>query len=443
MAIRHVSMQKTDEQTALYQIFIRNYTQDGTFLSAIPRLKEIQQLGCSWVYVTPIHPIGKLNRKGSLGSPYAIQDYRTINPELGTLDDFKQFVAAVHELGFMLMIDVVYNHTAPDSELVQKHPEWFLKNADATIGRKCADWSDVVDFDYYAPVAQPGLWDELIDTLEYWRTLGVDGFRCDVASLVPVEFWKEARLRINRYNETSGLEERPTLWLAESVHPSFIVYLRSMGYNAWSDPEIHSAFDLSYDYDGFEILEQVWAGQKNITVYLDHVRIQDALYPVSAQKIRFLENHDQKRAAWRFKDLDVLRAWTLFYQFLPGCTFVYMGQEWGIIEYPSLFEKQPVPWETKNKKFYDFFTNCFSYTQNIKRNKTTFSYEMLGDGIVLMRRTGKHKRWHAICNLYAHKGFITIPETVSGKELFSKNAIALTGKIAIPESCLLIEEALQ
>ncbi|HPD80780.1 MAG TPA: alpha-amylase family glycosyl hydrolase [Spirochaetales bacterium] len=438
----HPVLHKIPETTALYQIYLRNYTKEGTFRSAISKLDEIKQLGCSWVYITPIHPIGKQNRKGSLGSPYAIQDYRAINPELGTLADFQAFIDAVHNAGLKLMIDVVFNHTAPDSVLAQQHPEWFMKAANGSAGRKCADWSDVIDFDYMSNASQSGLWNELIDTLDYWRTLGVDGFRCDVASLIPVDFWEQARLHINRYNDTTARDDRPTLWLAESVHPSFIIKLREMGYNAWSDPEIHRAFDLSYDYDGFEILEQVWAGQKNITAYLDHVQLQQALYPASAQKIRFLENHDQKRAAWRFKDIDMLKAWTLFYQFLPGHTFVYMGQEWGISDYPSLFEKQPVPWETKNNEFYTFFTHCFSLTQQIKTHKTAFSYTAYGDGIILLTRRGEHTQWHALCNLNAHKGYITIPGTISGKELFENKHITLSGKIMLPENCLLIEEAL-
>ena len=430
------------EQLSIYQVFIRNYTQEGTFTAAISRLHEIAELGCSWIYLTPIHPIGTVNRKGSAGSPYAIRDYRSINPELGSLDDFKQFIAAVHSLGLKLMIDVVYNHTAPDSLLAQAHPEWYMHAPDGALSRKCDDWSDVADFDYNATASRPALWEELIDTLEYWRSLGVDGFRCDVASLVPVDFWIQARARVNRFNPATGKEDRPTLWLAETVHPSFVLQLRTLGYQAWSDPEIHEAFDLSYDYDGFEILEQVWAGQKNITAYLDHVKLQQALYPASAQKIRFLENHDQKRAAWRFKDSDMLKAWTLFYQFLPGCTFVYMGQEWGISEYPSLFEKQPVPWETKNSEFNKFFTQCFSLTQQIKAHQAAFSYMALADGIILLTRRGEHAQWHALCNLSARKGYITIPGTISGKNLFDNKPITLCGKIVIPENCLLIEEAL-
>ena len=167
-------LEQVPEHLSIYQIFVRNYTEEGTFLAAIPRLGEVAALGCAWVYLTPIHPIGSKDRKGSRGSPYAISDYRSVNPELGTLEDFGHFAEAVHKLGLKLMIDVVYNHTAPDSLLARAHPEWFMHAPDGSLSRKCGDWSDVVDFDYYAPASKPALWDELIDILDYWRGIGVD-----------------------------------------------------------------------------------------------------------------------------------------------------------------------------------------------------------------------------------------------------------------------------
>ncbi|MGB9686263.1 MAG: alpha-amylase family glycosyl hydrolase, partial [Rectinema subterraneum] len=168
------------ETDAIYQIYLRNFTKEGTFRAAIPHLARIANMGFTWVYLTPIHPIGEEARKGSLGSPYAIRNYREINPELGSLEDFQAFIAEAHRIGLRVMIDVVFNHTSPDSILVQEHPDWFLKGPDGKPARKCEDWSDVVDFDYSA---SPHLWVELISTLAMWRDRGVDGFRCDVASL--------------------------------------------------------------------------------------------------------------------------------------------------------------------------------------------------------------------------------------------------------------------
>jgi len=177
------------ETDAIYQIYPRNFTKEGTLRAAIPQLGRIVAMGFDWVYLTPIHPIGKAARKGSLGSPYAIYDYRAINPELGSEADFAAFIDAAHAHRLKVMIDVVYNHTSPDSVLAREHPDWFLRGPDGRPGRKCGDWSDVVDFDYQA---SPHLWVELIDTLSMWRGRGGGGFCCDVGSLGPAAFLEEA-----------------------------------------------------------------------------------------------------------------------------------------------------------------------------------------------------------------------------------------------------------
>lgn len=426
------------ETTALYQIFIRNYTKEGTFAAATKRLSEVKTLGFSWVYLTPIHPIGKINRKGSQGSPYAIADYHKVDPELGTVDDLKHFIAEANRLGLKVMIDVVYNHTAPDSRLAHEHPEWFLKGADGKPGRKCEDWSDVIDLDYLSPESRDSLWDELIETLIYWRELGIEGFRCDVASLVPREFWVEARKRVNQWDPAAGNEKRPTLWLAESVHPSFLLYLRDAGFHAWSEPELHDAFDLTYDYDGWQRLEQVWSGKRSLSYYLDFLDVQRAAYPEWARKIRYLENHDQRRAASRFGKGKRLEAWTAFYQLLPGCTFAYMGQEWAIEEYPTLFEKNPVPWEQGDKAFREYFGKLFSATQKIKSEAPRFSWTELAEGLVLLERQGTSGTYQCLCNLDGRSGLIELSKPLEGTDLLSGKSVSLKGRIDIPQGALLI-----
>ncbi|MFQ3546949.1 MAG: alpha-amylase family glycosyl hydrolase [Termitinemataceae bacterium] len=431
------------ETEAFYQIFIRNYTSEGTFRAAMKRLPEVKALGFPWVYLTPIHPIGKVHRKGTQGSPYAIADYREVDPQLGSLEDFKIFIQEANKLGLKVMIDVVYNHTSPDSRLAQEHPEWFLQDDEGKLSRKCDDWSDVVDLDYFSEQQHPGLWDELIDTLVYWREAGVEGFRCDVASLVPREFWIEARKRVNLWDPATGTEKRPTLWLAESVHPSFLVYLRRKGFHAWSEAELHDAFDLTYDYDGWQRLEQVWAGKRRLRYYLDYLEVQEAMYPAWARKIRYLENHDQRRAAARFGNGPRLEAWTGFYQLLPGCTFTYMGQESAISEYPTLFEKNPVPWETGNPRFKDFYSKLFSITQKIKATASIVRVTELGEGLVSIERhhtKEASKKFTAICNLDDRSGFIELQQPIRGTELVTGKDIELSGRIDIPRGILIIEQ---
>ena len=135
------------QQQIIYSVFVRNHTEEGTFRAVIPDLPRIRALGADFIWLMPVHPIGEKERKGTLGSPYAISDYRAVNPEYGTLDDFRALVDAIHANGMRCMIDVVYNHTSPDSVLSQTHPEFFYHRPDGSFGNQIGDWSDVIDLD--------------------------------------------------------------------------------------------------------------------------------------------------------------------------------------------------------------------------------------------------------------------------------------------------------
>ncbi len=153
-----------------------------------------------------------------------------------------------------------------------------------------------------------------------WTAFAATGF------LVPVDFRKQARQRVNQYDPGSRRDRYPLVWLAESVHPRFLKEMRDAGWGAWSEPELHSVFDLSYDYDGWERLEKVWSGARPAAYYLDYLYAQETLYPARARKIRFLENHDQERIAGRFVTRGRLEAWTVMTFFIPGLAFAYMGR---------------------------------------------------------------------------------------------------------------------
>ena len=147
----------------MYSIFVRQYSKEGTFAGVKRDLDRIRSLGVDVIWLMPIHPIGLKNRKGALGSPYAIQDYRKVNPEFGTLDDFRCLIDGIHQRGMKCIIDVVYNHTSPDSWLAKHHPEWFFHQADGSFGNRIGEWSDIIDLDY----SQKDLWKYQIETLKY------------------------------------------------------------------------------------------------------------------------------------------------------------------------------------------------------------------------------------------------------------------------------------
>jgi glycosidase len=402
--------------TSIYQIFPRNYTAEGTLGAAAKRLVEVAELGFEWVYLTPVHPIGTAKRKGSLGSPYAIADYRAVDPILGGESGLRKFIDEAHRFGLGVVMDIVYNHTSPDSALLREHPEWFWKGKDGAPGPRIADWSDVVDLDY----SKRELWDYQIETLEKWARFGADGFRCDVASLVPVEFWVEARRRLAELRASEGKE--PLLWIAESVHRDFVVECRRRGIAAASDPELHAAFDISYDYDGREDLDAAWRGERSLAAYLRHLEIQEALYPERAVKLRFIENHDQGRAAARFGRGARLRNWTLFSMLLPGAYLAYMGEEEAMERRIGLFDRETMAEAEGDPSFRPFFARALCLAKRIKAEAPFFDARLLAEGVVLVERRSRAaggKRYAAILNLDGRSGRIELPRglKLEGKSL--------------------------
>lgn len=318
----------------IYSVYVRNHTNDGTFNAVAEDLARIKSLGTDIIWFMPIHPIGVKNKKGSLGCPYANKDYRTTNPEYGTMDDFKSLVEKIHAKGMKCIIDVVYNHTSPDSNLSVEHPEFFYRKPDGSFGNKVGDWSDIIDLDY----SNKELWQYQIDSLVMWAKI-VDGFRCDVASFVPVEFWKQAREAVAKVNPDC-------IWLAESVHSSFNVFSRKSGIYTASDYELFDAFDMEYDYDIREVFDKYLKGETTLSNYMDMFNYQEAIYPQNYDKMRFLENHDQPRICHYVKNKSDLENYTAFLYFLKGSTLIYAGQEFGCDETPSLFDKDVFPRNT-------------------------------------------------------------------------------------------------
>ena len=318
----------------MYSIYVRNYSAEGTFEAVRRDLPRIREMGVDIIWLMPIHPCGVKCRKGTLGSPYAISDYRAVNPEFGTMEDFKRLVDAIHAEGMKCIIDVVYNHTSPDSVLVREHPEWFYRKANGELGNRIGDWYDVVDLDY----GNRALWEYQIETLKQWADI-VDGFRCDVAPLIPLEFWLEARRTVNALHPNC-------LWLSESVEPCFITGTRAQGIASLSDSEIYQAFDLCYDYDIFPDFLRYLKGEIPLSQYADAVNRQEYIYPENYVKLRFLENHDNNRAKQLLPDERALRNYTAFLYFQKGMTLLYAGQEVEATHTPSLFDKDTVIWET-------------------------------------------------------------------------------------------------
>lgn len=334
----------------IYSVFIRNYSEEGTFQSIQNDLKRIKNLGTDIIWFLPFYPIGEIKRKGSVGSPYAIKDYRGLDTTHGTLEDFKQLVEEIHALDMTVMMDIVFNHTSPDSVLVEEHPEWFFKKSNGEMGNQVGEWTDIVDLDY----SNKALWDYQIDTITQWAEL-VDGFRCDVAPLVPVAFWEKARAAVS--------EIKPDfIWLAESIERHFLQYLRTENVLAHSDGEMYQAFDMSYDYDVYPAFKEYVLDEAPLSKYIYALNLQDSNYPDNYIKVKFLENHDQDRIAALIRDIDDLKQWNAFNYLQKGANLIYNGQEVLADKVPSLFEKDTIDWEASHD-----LSTYMSHLANLKK----------------------------------------------------------------------------
>ncbi len=262
-----------------------------------------------------------------------IRDYRALNPELGTDADFDALVASAHEKGLKVMLDVVFNHTSQDSVLIVEHPDFFHRNAEGKPITTVPQWTDIIDLKH----PNPELTRYLIDSLAVWVRRGVDGFRCDVASLVPVEFWVQAR---------SELAEMKSdlLWLAETVHPMMVEHRRATGLPTAGDGEMYAAFDIEYQYDLWSIWQAAVDCQVPVGRYLEMLRWQDSTLPGNYAKLRFVENHDQYRIMYFAPTRAQALAWTAAMACSRGPLLIYAGQESGLRKWPSLFEPDPVQW---------------------------------------------------------------------------------------------------
>lgn len=315
-----------------YQVFPRQHSKKQNFSGVLDDLDRIENLGVDILYFLPIHPIGKKSRKGTEGSPYSIVDYYAIHEDYGTLDDFKTLVDTAHQKGMKVMIDIVINHTSRDSVLVQEKPEWFVKNEKGEFANRVGDWSDVTDLDFN----QRPVWDYLIDVLKYWATI-IDGFRCDVAPLLPIEFWVEARKEVEKINPAM-------IWLTESVHYGFIKYLRDRGFDCSSDSQMYEAFDICYDYDIYDNMNDYLKDGKKLSKWLEEIYRQEVVYPKNYVKLRSFENHDQPRLRSKVRDHNHFMQMMALMFFIKGSPLIFSGQEHEIDHYPNLFENDVIKW---------------------------------------------------------------------------------------------------
>lgn len=310
------------KNASIYQLNTRQFTSEGTLSAAERQLARIKALGTDIVWLMPIHPIGKTNRKGPLGSPYAVQDFFAVNPEFGTMADLKSFVAAAHKLGMHVILDWVGNHTAWDSVIRAEHPNWYLQNAKgAPRPTSWFDWDDIIELDYNSPDLRA----YMTRAMRYWvEEAGVDGYRCDAAGFVPLDFWDNAAAELRAI--------KPVFMLAE-----------------WESRDMYArAFDATYAWSWREAMRNIADGKADATSLYEYYAWNEKFYPKDAYRMLYVTNHDTNASegtefAVFGAALDAAIALSVVSDGIP---LIYNGQEAGNPRRLKFFERDPIVWQS-------------------------------------------------------------------------------------------------
>lgn len=303
----------------LYEVNLRQFSRAGTVEAFSDQLPRLKALGVGVVWFMPVNPIGDEARSGTLGSPYAVKDYTAFNPEFGTLEQFKAVVDRAHEMGLYVIIDWVANHTALDHPWGRRHPDWYTHDAQGNMVPPIELWKDVVDLNY----DKPELRRAMIDAMSFWvREVGVDGFRCDTAEWVPLDFWVDARNALWKI--------KPVFMLAEGAKPELMDY----------------AFDAAYAWDLTPNFQKINEGEKHATDLVNYIKAEARIVPGNGFRVNFTTNHDinswEGTTAERLGD--GMRAFTVLTFTLPGMPLIYNGQEAGLDKRLSFFDRDPITW---------------------------------------------------------------------------------------------------
>lgn len=326
------------KNATIYEVNIRQFTPEGTFQAFVPHLARLKEMGIDIIWLMPIHPIGEKNRKGKMGSYYSVKDYYGVNPEFGSLDEFKSLVDTIHSLGMYVIIDWVANHSAWDNPLTAEHPEWYTKSREGNFQpTPWYDWDDIIDFDY----DQPGLRKYMTEALKYWvKETNIDGYRCDVAGFIPVDFWDNVREELDAI--------KPVFMLAE-----------------WESRDLHKkAFDMTYAWSLWDHLHLVTTGKKGLGGLVNYMANDVSSFPKGSYRMTFTDNHDKN--SWdgnQFSNFgNGLKAAMVFACTVNGMPLVYGGQEAGLDKSLAFFEKDLIVW--KEHPFQKMYKTLFDLKHN-------------------------------------------------------------------------------
>ncbi len=320
------------KNATIYEVNIRQFTPEGNFRAFEAHLPRLKAMGVDILWLMPIHPIGVQNRKGKLGSYYSVKDYYGVNPDFGNMDDFKALVKKIHAAGMYVVLDWVANHSAWDNPLAAEHTDWYTKKSDGNFQpTPWYDWEDIIDFDYNNPEVRK----YMTEAMKYWvKDTDIDGFRCDVAGFIPIDFWENARAELDAV--------KPVFMLAE-----------------WESRDLHKkAFDMTYSWSLWNEMHAVAKG-KNINGLVEYMAHDVNAFPEDAYRMTFTDNHDKN--SWEGNQYlnfgDALPACMVMACTVNGMPLLYSGQEAGLNRSLRFFDKDTIDWS--HLVFADMYRKLF------------------------------------------------------------------------------------
>ncbi|HEY0047189.1 MAG TPA: alpha-amylase family glycosyl hydrolase [Flavobacterium sp.] len=328
------------KNATIYEVNLRQYTKEGTFKAFEAHLPRLKAMGVDILWLMPIHPIGEKNRKGGMGSYYSIKDYYGVNPEFGTKEDFQHLVDKIHSMGMYVILDWVANHSAWDNVLATTHPEWYTKTPEGNFQpTPWYDWDDIIDFDY----EQQGIREYMTEAMKFWvKETNIDGYRCDVAGFMPVDFWENVRFELDQI--------KPVFMLAE-----------------WESRDLHQrAFDMTYSWSLWNKMHAVAKDNKSLAGVIEYMAHDVSTFPRNAYRMTFTDNHDKN--SWEGNQFanfgDALEASMVLACTVNGMPLVYSGQEAGLDRSLKFFDKDQIDW--KEHKFTKMYTALFTLKHHNK-----------------------------------------------------------------------------
>ncbi len=369
----------------IYEVNLRQYTKSGTFKEFEDHLPRLKELGVGILWFMPLQPIGEKERKGTLGSYYSIKDYLDIDPLYGTMDEFIALVSKIHNMGMYVILDWVANHTAWDNELVNTNRNFYTSNELGGVKPPFPEWADVIELDY----SNPELRDYMTSAMKYWlEKTDIDGFRCDMANLVPTDFWQYARKELDKV--------KPVFMLAEAEQKELL----------------QGAFDAIYNWNIFHTMDNIAKGEKSAWDLSDMIDREIHQFPSHAYQMMFISNHDEN--SWNGSELERLgyglETFGALYFTLTGIPLIYSGQEAGLWKRLSFFEKDEIEW--KEDKMFPFYSKLVVLK---KKNEALWNGPYGGHLILLETGNGAHtiayirekgnSRVLVILNLSGHEQF--------------------------------------